>query len=239
VEDANIIAQRQRAREGREFEDTVARILNAFLVGQGLTAVRGKKPDLLKIVGNEDNAQQLIDFTRLPVKRRCTQSQAQDYPDSDLFILVRPSIGSETYRLLAIISCKVSFHARHTETCFWGAMVRSSSYVKYLCVTEDRDIYGEKGRSELGRSCEQPTAARRLLESFTDRVYIAKQYSGPNGEDIAADIAAKTADIASGVRQIRFDDPALIHHTEYCHLVRPLDDLVPDLLRWRADVQST
>ncbi|SRR5579883_2625616 len=141
VRDAHAIAQSLRAIHGRAFEDVVAHILNRFLVHEQLVVVRGKESILAKAIGDIETAQELVNFTKLPVKRRCTQSQLQDYPDSDLFVLKVASRDSEKYRLMAIINCKVSFHARHTETCFWGAAVRASSYIKYVCVTEDRDIY--------------------------------------------------------------------------------------------------
>jgi hypothetical protein len=132
---------------------------------------------------------------------------------------------------MAIISCKVSFHARHTEVCFWGSAVRASSYLKYVCVTEDRDIYQGK-RSELGTSCEAATAARRLLESFTDRVYTIKKYEAPDSKELNEDIERKES--ASG--ETAFDDPSRPRHTQYCHLVRPFDDLIQDLRYWRREV---
>lgn len=182
MEDAHSVAQRARPLQGRAFEDTVARILNEFVVASQLVVVRGNESVLGRAIGDASAARELVDFTKLPVKRRCTQSQLEDYPDSDLFVLAAPLTQGGVYRLVAIINCKVSFHGRHTETCFWGSAVRASSYLKYLCVTEDRDIYPGKrrrNRSELGRSCGTATATRRLLECFTDRVYLVKRYDGP------------------------------------------------------------
>lgn len=232
-EDAHAIAQRARALQGRAFEDTVARILNEFVVADQLVVLRGKESVLVRTIGDAAAARELVDFTKLPVKRRCTQSQLEDYPDSDLFVLATPLTTDGRHRLVGIINCKVSFHARHTETCFWGSAVRASSYLRYVCVTEDRDIYaGGRGRSELGRSCGTATATRRLLESFTDRVYLAKKYGGPQDIRLEADLRAKLANPAS----VAFDDPTVPQHTEYCHLVRPLDDLIDDLRRWKAEV---
>lgn len=236
IENAHSIAQRARALQGRAFEDTVARILNEFIVADQLVVVRGNEGVLTRAIGDAAAARELVDFTKLPVKRRCTQSQLEDYPDSDLFVLATPLATDGVHRLVGIINCKVSFHARHTETCFWGAAVRASSYLKYVCVTEDRDIYSGHGRSrsELGRSCATATATRRLLESFTDRIYLVKRYDGPQDRHLEADLRAKLADPASTA----FDNPAVPQHTEYCHLVRPLDDLIEDLKRWKAEVSK-
>jgi hypothetical protein len=231
--DAHVVAQRLRALHGRAFEDVVAYILNKYLVDEQLVVVRGRQKILARAIGDADTAAELANFTKLPVKRRCTQSQLEDYPDSDLFVLKVAASAEEKYRLMGIINCKVSFHARHTETCFWGAAVRASSYIKYLCVTEDRDIYKPK-RSELGASCYHPTAVRRLLECFTDRVYVIKRYRGPGDKTLEADLERR--DRVAGSGEIVFDDPTRHNHTQYCHLVRPFDDLIPDLINWKRDV---
>ena len=231
--DAHVIAQRARAVQGKQFEDVVALILNEFVVDRQLVVVRGHESVLAKSVADAALAHELVNFTKLPVKRRCTQSQLEDYPDSDLFVLSVPDTEEDKYRLLGIVNCKVSFHARHTETCFWGAAVRASSYLKYVCVTKDRDIYGQNKRSELGVSCEKATATRRLLESYTDKVYVTKRYEGPQDPRLVADINTKKS---RSTEDPVFDDPATPHHTQYCHLVRPLDDLIGDLIYWKRDV---
>jgi hypothetical protein len=90
TQDAHIIAQRARAFEGRAFEDVIARILNAFVVNDDLVVVRGQAAKLATVIGDDGAARGLVDFTTLPVKRRCTQTQLEDYPDSDLFVLTVP-----------------------------------------------------------------------------------------------------------------------------------------------------
>lgn len=233
MEDAHSIAQRMRTLQGRAFEDTVAHVLNEFIVPDSLVVVRGKQADLARVIGDTDAAAELANFTKLPVKRRCTQSQLEDYPDSDLFVLVVPESSHAMYRLAAILNCKVSFHARHTEVCFWGSAVRASSYLKYICVTEDRNTYGGHP-SELGRSCSESTATRRLLESFTDRIYLINKYENPLDTELASDILRKKDD----PNVVAFHDPSRRRHTEYCHLVRPLDDLISDLRRWKAEIPT-
>lgn len=236
-------AQARRVLGGRNFESVVMYILNAFLKNDGIFVVPGSHKGMSMFVEDEANLRQIISYTRLPVKQRCTQTQLEDYPDSDLFALIRPHYHRNPWRLLAIINCKVNFHARQTEAAFWGLSVRSSSYIKYVCVTEDRDVYNEvRARSELGGSCEQSTKARRLLESYTDRVYISKPYSGVGdpklGHDTERMLHRLDSDSWRSDPLPVFDDPNQPRHTAYCHLVRPLDDLLLDLKRWEGEIPS-
>lgn len=236
-------AQARRVLRGKSFESVVMYILNGFLRSGGIFVVPGKKRALSEVIEDSANVDQLVSYTRLPVKRRCSQTQLEDYPDSDLFALIQPHHPSNAWRLLAIINCKVSFHARETEAAFWGMSVRSSSYVKYVCVTEDRNTYQAKGaRSELGPSCQQSTKIRRLLESYTDRLYICKHYSGVGdgqlGEDIERKLHTMDRDRWRAETGPCFDNRDGPRHTEYCHLVRPIDELIDDLTRWKAEVPS-
>lgn len=225
-------AQRGRVLGGLTFEIVIMTILNRFLEHKGIVVITGKEK-LLRTLMDSKNAAEIVAYTRLPVKRRCTQTQLEDYPDSDLFALVRPNHPRNPWRLLAIINCKASFHARATEAAFWGLSVRTSSYIKYVCVTEDRD-------NELGPSCERSTKARRLLESYTDRVYICKRYSGMGDQTLADDIDSMLhrLDRHEAGDGPSFDDPAVPRHTTHCHLVRPLDDLILDLERWKQEIPA-
>ncbi len=233
-------AQKRRVLGGRAFETIIMHILNTFLESKGIAVVTGTKAALRTLIDDANNAEQIVAYTRLPVKRRCTQTQLEDRPDSDLFALVKPHHPRNPWRLLAIINCKRDFHARETEVAFWGLSVRTSSYIKYLCVTEDGNIYRSHPRSELGASCEDSTKARRLLESYTDRVYVCKQYQGVGDPRLAQDIEAvlHRLDRRSTEMQPCFDDPSLPRHTSYCFLVRPLDDLILDLDRWKNEIPS-
>ncbi|MBM2812502.1 MAG: hypothetical protein HW416_3261, partial [Chloroflexi bacterium] len=146
-------AQAKRVLGGATFEMVINTILNKFLEADGISIVTGKRQYLNALIGNRDNVEQIISYTTLPVKRRCTQTQLDDYPDSDLFALVRPHHPDNPWRLLAIISCKTSFHTRETQAAFWGLSVRTSSYIKYVCVTEDHNLYRPRSpNSELGPS---------------------------------------------------------------------------------------
>lgn len=230
------LAQSLRAAGGTAFEYIVARILNSFLLSDDIVITRAREASLHSLIHDQSNLHQIMDFTRVPVKRRCDQSQLQDYPDLDLFALVRPSQFGQLWRLLAIINCKVSFHARHTEAAFWGLLTRLSSNIPFVVVTEDRDIYKPKA-SELGRSCEESTEARRILESFSDRVYLVKRYKNTNDPRLDKDIATKRDNLRQGTsNSIVFDDPNIPNHTKYCHSVRPIDDLIDDLRHWKIEI---
>ena len=231
----NRVAQSLRAAGGTIFEFVVAKILNSFLNPDGIVVTRAREPALRTLIRDCSNLQRVMDFTKIPVKRRCDQTQLQDYPDLDLFALIRPSQDDGLWRLLAIINCKVSFHARDTEATFWGLLIRLSSNIPFVVVTEDRDIYKPKA-SELGQSCTQSTRARRLLESFSDGVYLVKQYNGVNDSSLCRDIETKRSQLEAGIRRIVFDDPNIPNHTKHCQSVRPIDDLIVHLRRWKEEI---
>jgi len=230
-------AQSRRVITGREFEYSVMDILNGLLVPYGIRVVKGTKGALQSYLG-EENAKRIIDYSRIPVKRRCDQLQLEDYPDSDLFILFS---SGDSWKALGIISCKVSLHARHTETCFWGLLTHISSRMKYLFVFMDKDILSGKS-SELGRSCNSSRSPRRLLEAFTDRVYIL---SSIPPEELEDKIECFKKEFGAGFPLFSpsdhfpvFDDPAIDEHTEYCRGVRPFDDLIFDIIRWVKEERS-
>jgi hypothetical protein len=200
-----------------------------------IVVIRAREQSLRTLIQDRSNLRQVIDFTKIPVKRRCDQRQLEDYPDTDLFALIRPREKEGIWRLLAIINCKVSFHARETETTFWGLIVRLGSQIPYVQVTEDANIY-RGALSELGRSCKQSTKVRRLLEAFCNRVYLVKKYRDPEDPILDKDIETKAQNLKNGVSVPVFDDVNIYNHTQYCHSVRPLDDLIDDLCRWRAEI---
>lgn len=231
-------AQKARSQAGKDLETVVARILNLLLNDQKIYIVKGSDSELRNVLG-ASLAKQVIDYSKLPVKRPCDQKQIEDYPDSDLFVVYK---DNEKWRVLAVISCKVSFHSRHTMVTFWGLAIRVSSNMKYVCVTEDADIHRKK-HSELGVSCSQSTSARRILESFTARTYLIKQYKFPTNPQLDEDVARFLAGLKDSTRSGRkdkpcFDDPTVSNHTEYCPNVCPLDELYFDILRWRDEAFS-
>lgn len=179
-------AQSRRAVSGSAFERVVARILNEFLEREGIVVTRAREGALRQLINDWANLQQIMDYSRVPVKRQCTQGQIEDFPDLDLFALIKPQRSGDKWRLLAILNLKVSFHARNTEATFWGLLVRLTSRIPFVVITEDRDIY--RKNSELGVSCEQATRTRRLLEAFTDGIYLVKHYRSENDPLLLEDI---------------------------------------------------
>jgi hypothetical protein len=233
----NAIAQAARAVAGSNLEAVVACILNALLNEQNIFILKGSEKELRRVLQDDGLARQIMDYSRLPVKRPCNQTQIEDYPDTDLFVLYK---DEHQWRVLGIISCKVSFHARHTEVAFWGLAIRISSNMRYVCVTEDANVWSGS-RSELGVSCEQSTAARRILECYTHRVYLVKKYTSTKDPILESDIGAFCARLKTSTAEQRqakpcFDDLSSANHTRYCPHVCPLDELYFDILRWRAEV---
>ena len=232
----NRIAQAARAQAGTNLESVVARILNPLLNDKNIFVIKGSLRELRRVLQDETLADQIIEYSTLPVKRPCDQKQIKDHPDTDLFVIYREY---NKWRVLGIISCKVSFHARHTEVAFWGLAIRTSSNMKYVCVTEDADVYAGK-KSELGVSCAESKAARRILESYTARVYICKKYESTEDPQLAKDVeqfrkALPKITAAARMANPCFDNPQLPHHTQYCESVCPLDELYFDALRWRDE----
>lgn len=223
-------AQSLRSTEGQRLENVVEYILNTLLNKNDIYIAEGTTDGLKKLINDNDIVKQIINYNKLPVKRPCDQKQLEDYPDTDLFVLVK--INNE-WRVLGVINCKLSFHSRHTMVTFWALAIRIGSNIKYVCVTEDKDQYHPKRpRSEMGKSCQSPTAARRLLESFVDRIYIIKPYK-ENSKELMEDI--ENFKSQKDKKQICFDNPTYKYHTQYCASVRPFDDLIRDLLRWKED----
>ncbi len=230
-------AQSLRSSEGQRLENVVAYILNTLLNKHNIYIVQGTAEGLKKLINDNVVVKQIIDYNKLPVKRPCDQKQLEDYPDTDLFTIVKTK---NQWRVLGIINCKLSFHSRHTMVTFWGLAIRIGSNIKYVCVTEDKDQYHPtRPRSELGKSCQQSTAARRLLESFIDRIYIIKPYE-ENASELKSDIENFSTNFLKQKKgQFCFDNPAHKYHTAYCVSVRPFDDLVYDLLRWQEEINLT
>ncbi|OFV67767.1 MAG: type II restriction endonuclease MjaVIP [Candidatus Syntrophoarchaeum caldarius] len=232
-------AQSQRTRIGRRLEDIAIHILNQFLNSHDIYAVKGERNPLVKFLKSEVLADCLIEYNKLPVKNSCRQKQIDEYPDTDILILYHLD---GDWKILGVINCKVSFHSREVMVTFWGLTVRISTNIKYVCLTQDADQYRKK-RSELGKSCDESTSARRLLESFTDGIYIIKNYASTDDPELKADIERFKGffDQLDDLELVRmksttyFDDPNYEHHTAYCQKVRPFDDLIFDILRWKLE----
>ena len=107
-------------------------------------------------------------------------------------------------------------------------------------VTEDANRYGKKHNTELGK-CETGTKIRRLLECFVDRTYIIKKYEKEsNGilKDIDNFYGVFEKAEAQAYRNVDskiFDDYDRKPHAEYCKNIRPFDDLLIDIMKWKFE----
>ena len=85
------VAQSLKTLGGAAFERIVATILNGFLQNDNILVTRAKEDELKKFIRDGKNLFQIPAFTRIPVKRSCNQSQLENYPDLDLFALIKTS----------------------------------------------------------------------------------------------------------------------------------------------------
>jgi hypothetical protein len=229
---------------GRKLEDNVRRILNQILNKKDIEAFSVSQiRRWAKKVGG--GYKKLFDYIQVPVKNSCTQEQVMTLPDTDILVVYKQEnkvTDTVSFHPLCIVSCKASFHARETETLFWSALTQPTK-IKFVLATEDSDRYNdveERRKTELG-TCKDGNKTRRLLECFLDRVYILKKY------DKVTDGIVKDIDTfyhvfekaeAQGYRGINsgtFDDYDRKPHAEYCNMVRPFDDLLFDIMKWKFE----
>jgi len=111
---------------------------------------------------------------------------------------------------IAVISCKISLHGRFTETLFWSLLFRTLSRIKVVLATPDGGRGQERWASEWGTP-ENPTKDRLLAESYLDGVYVE------NVETFCKNIKPKESTALGGI-------------------VRPLSELLQDLIRWGEEI---
>ena len=111
---------------------------------------------------------------------------------------------------IAVISCKISLHGRFTETLFWSLLFRTLSRIKVVLATPDGGRGQERWASEWGTP-ENPTKDRLLAESYLDSVYVE------NVETFCKNIKPKESTALGGI-------------------VRPLSELLQDLIRWGEEI---
>jgi hypothetical protein len=106
---------------------------------------------------------------------------------------------------IAVISCKTSLHGRFTESLFWSLLYRMLTRIKVVLATSDTGG-GKAGelKSEWGTP-ENPNQNRLLAEALLDGVY---------------------------VENVPEFCPELTEPTALGGIVRPLDELPHDLIRW-------
>jgi hypothetical protein len=109
--------------------------------------------------------------------------------------------------VVAVISCKLSLHGRFTESLFYSLLFRMTSRTKFVLATPDAGR-GQTGKwsSEWGKP-EEPTKDRMLAESYIDGVYV---------ENVTEFCLGKK----------------LTEHTYLGGIIRSIDELPEDLIRW-------
>jgi hypothetical protein len=112
---------------------------------------------------------------------------------------------------IAVISCKTSLHGRLTETLFWSLLYRMLTKIKVVLATSDTGS-GKAGelKSEWGTP-ENPNQNRLLAEAFLDGVY---------------------------VENVPEFCPELIEPTVLGGIVRPLNELPQDLIKWSEEASK-
>lgn len=103
---------------------------------------------------------QLIEFLKLPAKRRCLQSAISVWPDNDIILVTRTQGGE--WRAVGILSCKTSLRERVFESAFWTLATRDTG-LRSGFVTADLD-------DELAE-CGGTGKNRQIVETYFDRAY--------------------------------------------------------------------
>lgn len=228
-------AQSLRVLAGRQFENNVAYIITDLLNSENIYAVSLK--ELKERVKHEQGLNQVLEFAKLPLPSRCTQTYEMVLPDTDVLVyyVQKDHSGNVKKRFhLATISCKVSFRARETESTFWALALRDHAS-KFVLATEDKF-------DEL-KKCEMGNKTRRLLESYMASIYLVKRYENRK-TDLIDDIG-KFYEVFQRSKQAGFTRQGSTIFDEgrksgrYCRQVRPFDDLLFDLMKWKFEYEGT
>jgi|GEM_PF-1107628 len=111
---------------------------------------------------------------------------------------------------IAIINCKSSIHGRFSFY-FWALLCRINKRVKFLVVSPDSGAGQDKWKSEWGTP-EKPSKYRELARRYVDGVYVEN-------------VSEFCKNIAEG------------QGTAFGDVVRHLDELSEDLMRWSKDLK--
>ena len=224
-------AQSLRALSGAEFEGRVAYVLNQFLNREDIYAVSLK--ELKRLIKTNQKLVEILEYAKLPIRNPCEQKYEMVLPDTDVIVYYKRKDHSgnvEKNFQLATVSCKVSFHGRETESTFWAHALRDHG-AKFVFATEDKF-------NEL-KTCENGNKARRLLESYMDSVYLMSRYGGSE-DKLLEDInrfhyAFENSKSVGYQRQNTRIFDVERKDSAYCKQVRPFDDLLFDLMRWKFE----
>jgi hypothetical protein len=147
----NSADQSWRSASGNFYQRYVQSRINEETSKQGLLALTETELRALP---------QLIEFLKLPAKRRCLQSSISVWPDNDIILVTLTT--SHDWRAVGIISCKTSLRERVFESAFWTLATRDTG-IKSGFVTADLD-------DELAE-CGGNGKNRQIIETYFDRAY--------------------------------------------------------------------
>lgn len=111
---------------------------------------------------------------------------------------------------IAIINCKSSIHGRFSFY-FWSLLFRINKRVKFLVVSPDSGTGQDEWKSEWGTP-ENPSKYRELARRYVDGIYIS------NVPEFCKNIKKNQG-------------------TVFGDVIRPLDELPNDLIRWSGDLK--
>lgn len=222
-------AQSLRSISGQSLERSVAKIVTEIL-GSPENIYASVLKDIEQLAKTKPEYEELLEYARTPIRSPCNQNYVMTLPDTDIIAYYhhKDFSGKVLKRVhLATLSCKVSFKGRYTQAAFWGSILKSNDR-KYVCVTCDKF-------DELGICSEGGTKARRILENFVDGVYLIKDYEN-NQNDMIYDMG-RFYEIFQNSKFSKSDSLAFDQkrNESYCPQVRPFDDLMFNLVRWKHD----
>lgn len=233
--------QRRVQETGAKLELNVQTIINEVLRKKNVEAFSVSQ--IRRWAKEGGSYKTLYDYIQAPIRNSCTQKVVMTLPDTDLLVVFKQVDKSNPlntiWHPLCIVSCKASFHARETESLFWSEVMRTTK-IKFVVVTEDANRYGKRQNTELGK-CEKATKIRRLLECYVDRTYIIKKYEKVNNgilKDIDRFYPVLEKAEGQAYRNVEsriFDDYERKPHAEYCKNIRPFDDLLIDIMKWKLE----
>ena len=151
VDESVRIRQGQVQQTGQSWEDEVITIIENELKKNGIKIVKGRKDEIKTFFWKQ---------LYIPTKRTGV------WGDIDLIAY------NQKNRVIAIISCKVSLHARFTESLFYWLLFKTLKRpFKFVFATNDKGRGQGQWKSEWGTN-EKPTKDRELAEAYTDGVYV-------------------------------------------------------------------
>lgn len=190
--------QKRVVDSGGEWEEYVRIYLNDKLKGKDIEVIYGKREDEIK-----QRSLSLWESLTMPLKS--SKPQRNIWGDLDL-IAIKGDLP------IAIISCKLSFHGRLTETLFWALLFKSLTRIKVVLASPDAGTSQKKEvwKSEFGTP-QNPTKNRLLVESYLEAAYI------DNVPEFCKYIKPSEGTVLGGV-------------------IRHLSELPSDIVRWSDEL---